>query len=96
LFCCLPKILLPRLRDAAIEVTMFKHIFEPDEQIQALVTFAHNYDSIKKITMSLYMMIEIKDPEDNDLVLKNHTVAERIYEEVFDVRKFYVGKIEKT
>ena len=46
--------------------------------------------------MSLYMMIEIKDPEDNEFVLKNHTVTERIYEEVFDTRKFHVGKIEKS
>ena len=42
------------------------------------------------------MMIEIKDPEDNELVLKNHNITERIYEEVFDVRKFYLGKIEKA
>ena len=42
------------------------------------------------------MRIEIKDPEDNELVLKNHTVTERINEEVFDTRKFHVGKIEKS
>ena len=36
--------------------------------------------------MSLYMIIEIKDPEENNQILHKYTVEERIYEEVCDFR----------
>lgn len=36
--------------------------------------------------MSLYMIIEIKVPEENDKILRKHTVEERIYEDVYDFR----------
>jgi hypothetical protein len=39
--------------------------------------------------MSLYMMIEFKNPDDGDgaKILPKYTVNERIFEEVFDFRK---------
>jgi hypothetical protein len=44
------------------------------------------YNRIKKVTMSLYIMIEIKDQESNS-ILSKHTVCQRIYEQVHDFRK---------
>ena len=43
------------------------------DQIQALVNLGDNRGRIKKVTMSLYMMIEIKDPEENNLTLPKYT-----------------------
>jgi len=36
--------------------------------------------------MSLYMMIEIKDPEESNQILRKYTVSERIFEQVRDFR----------
>jgi hypothetical protein len=42
-------------------------VFNPDEKIEALVNLGKS--TVKKVTMSLYIMVEIKDPEENNQTL---------------------------
>ena len=50
------------------------------------MNLVENSSKIKKITMSLYMMIEIKHPDESTKILSKYTLNERIYEEVYDFR----------
>jgi len=77
----------------SVAITLFERVFEQDGQIQALVNLNKNNQRIKKITMSLYQIIEIKDQynfedDSQDTILDACTVIERIAEEVFDFREY--------
>ena len=50
------------------------------------MNLGENVNQIEKVTMSLYMMIEIKDAEESNQILPKYTVTERIYEQVRDFR----------
>jgi hypothetical protein len=67
LYCLCPFLsCFKKLNDINIEIALFKRAFLPHEQIQALVNLVENANKIKKITMSLYMMVEIKDSEEQN------------------------------
>ena len=66
-----------------VEVALFKKFFEPNEKIQALVNFDVYLQQIKKVTMSLYIKIEVKNPDDYKTMKK---YSERIYQVTFDSR----------
>lgn len=84
LCCCLPCL---RFKDACLEIALFNRVYYPKDQIQALVNLGANYSNIKKITMSLYMMIEFKNQDDSGKILSKYTVHERMFEEIYDLRK---------
>jgi hypothetical protein len=71
---------------------MFKRLYRPTDQIQALVNLGSNVNNIKKVTMSLYMMIEIKDPNQTDAILSKYTLCQRIYQTVHDFRATHPNK----
>lgn len=87
MLCCSKALRCLNLdRDRDLEIVMFKRSYKPSDQIQALVNLGCNINSVKKVTMSLYMMIEIKDPNQLDAILSKYTVCQRIYQTVHDLR----------
>lgn len=84
--CCRPLRCLNLCKDICLEIALFNRCYHPNSQIQALINLGHNAKSIKKVTMSLYMMIEIKDPQESDKILPKYSVCQRIFESVHDFR----------
>ena len=66
--------------DIILEIALFKRTYKPDESIQALVNLGTHAKQIRKITMSLYMMLEIKDTDESNQILRKYTLSERIFE----------------
>lgn len=86
-FCCLsPFSCFKPCQDSSLEITLFQQTYSPDDQIQALVNLGPNLSNLSKLTMSLYIIIEIKDPLENNDTLKKYTVCDRIYEKVLDIK----------
>lgn len=85
--CCFkPFLFCANFGEVCLEIALFKRSYRPDESIQALVNLGEHVKQIKKVTMSLYMMIEIKDPEESNQILRKYTISERIFEQVHDFR----------
>ena len=83
--CCLrPFLCFAKFRDIHLEIALFKRVYKPDDQIQALVNLGENMNQVEKITMSLYIMVEIKDPGESNQIWSKYTVTERLYEQVRD------------
>lgn len=94
--CCFrPLLCFADFRDIHLEIALFKRSYRPDESIQALVNLGENVKQIKKVTMSLYMMVEIKDAEESNQILHKHTITERIFEQVRDFRSSGQGKRQR-
>lgn len=49
------------LQDICVEIALCRQSFAPNEEIKALVNLGQHHGSIMAVTMSLYIMIEIKD-----------------------------------
>jgi hypothetical protein len=67
-----------------VEIALLKKVYEPEEKIQALVNFGVYFRQIKRITMSLYIKIEIKNQDNPDKIIK--TFTDRIYQVNFDCK----------
>ena len=77
--CCF----LPCSRDIQLEIALFKRSYKPNESIQALVNLGQHQQRISRVTMSLYLMLEIKDPCEVGFTLSKYTTCHRIYETVY-------------
>lgn len=73
-------------KDICLEIVLFQRSYKPTDQIQALINLGQNVSCIKKVTMSLYMMVEIKDPQESNKILSKYTACQRIFESVHDFR----------
>lgn len=78
-------------RDVSLEITLFDRIFSPSSSVQSLLTIVKNGQRLRRVTMSLIMMIELKRENDGDddqqqeyEILERYTQQERLYEVLHD------------